>query len=56
MITCETCQSSEFYRKEGATYCKACHSESQEHGADTTVDEATLGMYNADVASTLRKM
>ena len=56
MITCETCQSTDFYRKDGVTYCQVCQTESQEHGAETVVDEESMGMFSAGTASTLRKM
>lgn len=44
-ITCEVCDGSSFYKKDGISICRTCQTESQEHGQDTVVDADTLGLF-----------
>lgn len=53
-ITCRECGGSDFVKKHGAFACRRCNTISEEHGAETELDIASIGGYSSDVASTLR--
>ena len=52
-IECENCNGQDFHVVDGATFCRNCNTESQEHGQETVVDEETLGAYG-DHAGSIR--
>ncbi|TRY68722.1 hypothetical protein TCAL_04668 [Tigriopus californicus] len=46
-ITCEVCDGTTFYKKDGISVCRTCQTESQEHGQDTVADAETMGIFGA---------
>jgi hypothetical protein len=53
-IECEVCHGTQYYVRDGITFCSRCNSESRAHGHETVVDEETIGTFQAGIASALK--
>ena len=53
-IECEVCRGTQYYVRDGLTFCSRCNSESRAHGHETLVDEETIGTFQAGIASNLK--